>query len=482
MNRLLLSMAAGVVLAWFFLIGPGSSSQRVAVVEPLPAAAAESPTDWREDYAYNMGVAAMHYLYPYLRMAEVRHRWTMTDVKHPEVEPNHALNSFWYATRLTDHHWQEGGAPNNDTAYSGGWLLVDKEPMILSLPPIDRYFTFEMSGFNSDNFAYVSELEHGRKGGHYALLPRCWQGELPAGVAAVAEVPSPWVMVAGRTYVAGEHDLPAVRELQERYKWTPLSQWGATELRPAQPEVFEPYATEEDALAVWKTINRALTENPPIDAEARMTRFFRELNIGPGLDVETLDESSRRGLARAAIDGFEQIRKAQMSGVGESISMSNGWIYSNLLGRAGAKGDFFARTVHQSSAGIVANDPREALYYGAYTGSDGQLLDGGKHYRIHMPQGEPDVGAFWSITMYGPDNNFVANPISRYSIGDRTPELLRDKDGGLTLTLQNEAPTDPDVNWLPAPEGPFWLVLRAYQPGPVLLEGSWNLPPVNLVQ
>jgi hypothetical protein len=427
-----------------------------------------------------MGVAAMHYFYPYLRMAEVRHRWTMTDVKHPEVQPNHALNTFWHASRLTDHNWQEGGAPNNDTAYSGGWLLVDEEPMILSIPAIDRYFTFEMSGFNSDNFAYVSELEHGRKGGHYALLPKGWQGELPVGVTAVAEVPSPWVMVAGRTYVAGEHDLPAIRKLQEQYRWTPLSQWGQAQISPPQPAVFTPYSVEDDVLAAWKTINRALTENPPIHAEALMTGFFRELNIGPGLDVETLDESSKRGLARAAVDAFDQIRKAHMSGFGEGISMSNGWIYSDTLGRAGHKGNFLARTVHQSYAGIVANDPREAMYYGGYTGSDGQRLDGGKRYRIHVPKGEPDVGAFWSITLYGPDNNFVANPINRYSIGDRTPNLVRDSDGGLTIALQNEAPTEPDLNWLPAPEGPFWMVLRAYQPGPALLDGSWELPPVTV--
>ena len=164
------------------------------------------------------------------------------------------------------------------------------------------------------------------------------------------------------------------------------------------------------------------------------------------------------------------------------MSRSNGWIYTNLLGRAGANGHFLGRTVHQSYAGIVANDPEEAMYYGGYTGSDGQRLDGGKRYRIHVPKGEPDVGAFWSITLYGPDNNFVANQINRYSIGDRTPNLVRERDGGQIIALQNEAPTDPAVNWLPAPEGSFYLILRAYQPGPTLLEGSWNVPPIDLVQ
>lgn len=480
MLKILASIATGALLAWVILAGPGANSPRTTAVKGEPEVPVVLPSDWREDYAYSMGVAAMHYFYPYVRMAEVRHRWTVADVKDPAVEPNHALNEFWHATRLTNHNWREGGAPNNDTVYTVAWLLVDKEPVILSLPPIDRYFTFEFSGFNSDNFAYVSELTHGRKGGHYAFLPPGWQGDLPAGVEAVSEVPSPWIMVAGRTYVAGEDELPAVRKLQEQYRLTPLSQWGQIEVAPVQPNVFKPQSENVDSLAVWKTINNALLENPPTGSDAHMVDFFRELNIGPGLDVDALDESSRRGLARAASDGFAQVRKAQMAAAGKKISKSNGWIYSASLGRAGSDGDFFLRTVHQSYAGIVANDAREAMYYGGYTGSDGEKLSGEQKYSIKLPQGEPDVGAFWSVSLYGMDGNFVDNPISRYSIGDRTPGLMRDEDGNLTITLQNEKPTDSAANWLPTPGGRFWLVFRAYQPGPALLDGAWELPPVTV--
>jgi hypothetical protein len=362
------------------------------------------------------------------------------------------------------------------------WLLVDKEPMILSLPPIDRYFTFQISGFNSDNFAYVSELNHGRAGGHYALLPSGWEGDLPAGVEVVSEVPSPWVMVAGRTYVAGEEDLPAVQQLQEQYKLTPLSQWGQAEVTPATPAVFEPMSSQEDELAAWKTINRAMQENPPTGPDAVMADFFQELSIGPGLDLDLLDSSSKRGLARAAKDGLEQIKKAQLSGSGGKISHNNGWIYSNSLGHAGLDGDYFLRTVHQSYAGIVANDPEEAMYYGGYMGSDGLPLNGDKQYRIQLPAGEPDVSAFWSITLYGMDANFVDNSISRYAIGDRTPNLVRDEDGQLTIALQNQKPEDSNVNWLPTPKGAFFLVLRAYQPAPSLLNGEWQLPPVIVEQ
>ena len=461
---------ASVLTSLLLLINP---------VAGLAEEGVQPPVDWRENYAYNLGVAAMHYSYPYLRMAQVRWNWTKAEPSHPEVQPNNALNQFWHASRLTDANWVEGGAPNNDTLYSVAMLKVVDEPFILSVPPMDRYYTFQLAGMNSDNFGYVSELRHGRKGGHYALLPQGWEGELPEGVEPVAEVPSPWVLIGGRTYIAGPQDLVAVRSLQRQYRVTPLSQWGNAEVQPPAADVFEPFDPDVDQLAVWKTINRMLSENPPLEDEKALMQFFKEINIGPGLDVETLDEASQRGLARAAKEGLAQIKQAQMAGAGE-LEKSGGWIYSAALGRAGAQGDFLMRTVHQSFAGIVANDPEEAIYYGGYHSSDGKPLNGKKRYLLQLPPGsEPNVGAFWSITLYDDKANMVRNEIGRYSIGDRSTGLVRDVQGGLTIAIQADAPVDEQLNWLPAPEGPFWLVLRAYQPGPSVLNKEWSPPPVS---
>ena len=126
---------------------------------------------------------------------------------------------------------------------------------------------------------------------------------------------------------------------------------------------------------------------------------------------------------------------------------------------------------------------QEALYYGGYIGSDGLPLSGERQYRIHMPTGsEPPVSAFWSISIYDLKGNMISSSLNRYAIGDRTPDLVRDEQGGLTIALQHDRPADPGVNWLPAPEGPFWLVLRAYQPGQAILDGTWEAPQVITVQ
>lgn len=113
-----------------------------------------------------------------------------------------------------------------------------------------------------------------------------------------------------------------------------------------------------------------------------------------------------------------------------------------------------------------------------YADKDGQGLDGHNRYTLTFDQ-DPPVGAFWSITMYDlPDFYLVANPIGRYSIGDRTPGLRRDADGSLTIVIQHDQPADTS-NWLPAPAAPFRPIMRLYQPGPAVLDGTFKIPPIT---
>ena len=71
-----------------------------------------------------------------------------------------------------------------------------------------------------------------------------------------------------------------------------------------------------------------------------------------------------------------------------------------------------------------------------------------------------------------PGFHLVANPIGRYSIGDRTPGLRRAADGSLTIVIQHDQPADTS-NWLPAPATPFRPVMRLYQPQAAVLDGTY---------
>jgi hypothetical protein len=81
--------------------------------------------------------------------------------------------------------------------------------------------------------------------------------------------------------------------------------------------------------------------------------------------------------------------------------------------------------------------------------------------------------------MYHAQGLMVDNPIRRYAIGDRTPALIRDADGSVRIVLQHAAPADPArVNWLPAPAGPFMLMLRLYGPDAAAQTGRWTPPAI----
>ena len=74
-------------------------------------------------------------------------------------------------------------------------------------------------------------------------------------------------------------------------------------------------------------------------------------------------------------------------------------------------------------------------------------------------------------------NRFVANPINRYSVSDRSG-LVPNADGSVDIYIQNTAPAGHKSNWLPAPEGKFILWLRVYVPGAAILDGKYKVPPI----
>jgi hypothetical protein len=133
-------------------------------------------------------------------------------------------------------------------------------------------------------------------------------------------------------------------------------------------------------------------------------------------------------------------------------------------------------------AGLWGNHGYEADYGFVWTDGDGQPLDGANRYELRLEQ-PPPVDAFWSLTMYDvPDFYLVANPIDRYSIGDRTPGLGTAEDGSVTIFMQADSPgPGKESNWLPTPRGKFRPILRMYQPQKAILDGTYVLPAVRKV-
>ena len=126
----------------------------------------------------------------------------------------------------------------------------------------------------------------------------------------------------------------------------------------------------------------------------------------------------------------------------------------------------------------AVNVAQEAAYWTTTVDSAGRRLNGQHEYVLHFPAGQlPPNDAFWSLTMGDAKNRFVANPINRYSVSDRTG-LVPNADGSVDIYIQNTAPAGHESNWLPAPTGKFILWLRVYEPGAAILDGTYKVPPV----
>ncbi|PBC18646.1 DUF1254 domain-containing protein [Mesorhizobium sp. WSM4307] len=460
----------------------GSILLCLAVALPAQAQDAPKPTSWQEQYAYSLGLQAYVFGFPYVYLPSLRWNWVTVPKPAGSITPYAPLNHFYNVRDLATAEYRDGGSPNNDTLYSIAWIDVSKEPLILTHPDMgDRYFTFELASIDSDNFAYVGTRTTGGKAGSYAIIGPNWKGQLPAGVKSITPSRTNSVLILGRTLVDGPADLPVVRKLQDQYTLIPLSQWGKAEpLLPASRDVWAPFDAKTDPLGEWKTMNRAMTENPPEARLAKLTELFAKIGIGPGQDIDKLDEDTKRGLARASKDGFAMLHQVIRSGaLGKRV---NGWnIPPKAMGTAGLIDDFLLRASIQCLGGIIANDPDEAVYYNTALDQSGQPLDGNKQYAMRFAPGQlPEVKAFWSITMYDPTYNLVANSINRYAIGNRTPNLKTDADGGLTLYIQSEAPSaDKMANWLPSPKaGSFTVIMRTYMPDKAIVDQTWAPPGV----
>ncbi|MEY9954103.1 DUF1214 domain-containing protein [Leifsonia sp. EB34] len=153
----------------------------------------------------------------------------------------------------------------------------------------------------------------------------------------------------------------------------------------------------------------------------------------------------------------------------------NGWRAIRRAGRPGT--GLLVRAALQKALPVV-NSFEEAAYWTADTDAAGSRLSGDRAYRVRFPaDGLPPNGAFWSLTATDPTGYIVDTPGGRSSIGSRSG-LRMQPDGSVEILLQARQPPDATPNWLASPSGRFSLMLRAYLPGPAILDGDYELPPV----
>ena len=158
------------------------------------------------------------------------------------------------------------------------------------------------------------------------------------------------------------------------------------------------------------------------------------------------------------------------------VTKINGWTILYGCGEPG--NNIFKRAACNVTYMGPINAPQEAMYWTTKVDGAGHTLSGAHDYVIHFAAGQlPPNNAFWSLTMGDSKNHFVANPLNRYSVSDRSG-LVQNPDGSTDIYIQNTAPTEHESNWLPAPAGNFILWLRVYLPTQSVQNGQYKVPQV----
>lgn len=391
-------------------------------------------------------------------------------------------NQFYHARQFPDPSSKGIANPNVDTLESSAWLDLSKGPVVLSVPAANfRYYLLSMHSGWSEVFTSLSPRTSTTAQADYAIVGPSWSGTLPAGLRRI-DAPTEMVWIFGRTQVSGKNDTYAtIHQIQDAYRLTPLAEFdkaaasAPVAISPADPAARKTVASMK-APVFFAKLAELMKSNPPAAADAPVLAKLAQLGIVPGqsFDAAALGPKSGKALQEGAKAGLTKLI-AEVKATTRKVE--NGWVTTRDLGSYGTKYLFRAAMAWLD---LGADLPNDLLIPTLVVDSEGKPLNGANRYVLHFDKGEfpPGMG-FWSVTMYGPGEKLVANPILRYAIHDSDPPKANE-DGSLDIYIQKDSPgADKESNWLPSPAKSFKLVMRIYYPMQKMLDGTWSPPPVK---
>jgi hypothetical protein len=405
------------------------------------------------------------------------------DTKNPEYKA--PWNKIWNSARLFSPADKAVQTPNSDTLYSMLGADLRAEPIVITVPAMEkeRYFSVQLIDWYTFNFDYIGSRTTGNGGGNFLLAGPGWKGETPKGIDKVFQSETELAFPGYRTQLFNPGDIENVRKIQAGYKVQPLSEFLGQPAPTAAPTIdfIKPLTPAEQRTSpeFFNILNFVLQFCPTHPSETELMARFAKIGVGAG---KTFDTSKLSPEMKAAIEQGMTDAWADLAALQKRIDAKEVTLGDMFGTREYLKNNYLYRMAAAVN-GIYGNSKQEAMYPIYAVDADGQKLDGAKRYSVRFGPNElPPVNAFWSLTMYElPSSLLVANPLNRYLLNSpMLPQFVKDPDGGLTLYIQNESPgTDKEPNWLPAPKGPFVMFMRLYWPKPEALDGTWKQPPLT---
>ncbi|MCG8582376.1 MAG: DUF1214 domain-containing protein [Bacteroidales bacterium] len=418
-----------------------------------------------------VGTLAYEWGYALVRMEQAMREYTDVPVPKPRTSYRAPLNEIGWATRLPNAGDKDMPTANNDTYYMSA--VVDlTEPYILETPDTDgRYYVVNVFDMYHTLQEYIGKRNTGTKAQKVALIPPGWTGKLPQDVTKTVQANTNKVWLWGRIHVLEGEDVSKVHALQEQFELKTLSELNGQKTNKTASLPPMPKYEVSDSLRFYRYLAFAMGQNEMLDEDKSLVGQMERIGITPGkFDEASLNAAQIKGLKEAALEGPIAILATMFS----QTTTVNGWNVATKLDNYGY--DYGFRS-HVAGPYLGGQGEREAMYPIRFIDSNNEPFAGVNSYRIKFDE-EPPVNAFWSLTLYDASNKlFVDNELNRYKFSGESKGLKYNEDGSFEILIQNEKPENTD-NWLPAPKGGFYLILRLYEPKENAVEVKYQIPQV----
>lgn len=383
--------------------------------------------------------------------------------------------------------------PNSDTPYCMFWMDLRDEPQVISVPEMEpeRFYHFQLVDLYTHNFAYLGTITSGNKAGSYLIASQGWKGKKPKGITEVIYCETDLFFVVVRTQLMGNDDLKNVQAIQDAYTVQSLNSFLGKKptVTDRNENVMEWHDGDEFTTAMFPYLNYMLNLTTPVEAELELRNRMARLGIGTkeGFDINSFDEETQKAIEEGVEEGLQEMKDFNTANTQDPLASAKIFGTRAFLTKSAKENynldNFYVMRAVAALVGLYGNSGEEAIYPTYLLEAPGVPFNAASNkYTMTFQKDElPPVNSFWSLSMYdGATQLFINNPLNRYLLNSSSfDDFVFGEDGSLTLYVQKDSPEkDLENNWLPAPEGPFYCVMRLYGPEEEALSGEWINPPL----
>jgi hypothetical protein len=328
------------------------------------------------------------------------------------------------------------------------------------------------------------------KGGKYLLLPPDYKGKIPAGYFPVPSTTNKAYYV-GRGFVKNGDVQTAINTLKQ-IKVYPLSQSG----HPS-PNTFTDGSKPANTIAprgfeYWQRLADIINSEPVQERDRFFMAMLKPLGIEKGKPFNP-DERQKRILTQAADVGFRMAQTISMAPRTAGVTAYPGthWEYvlmldpnqeSQYYSELDERTDYTFEAITVAKGMIMKAIGVGSQYLSTAKDKNGEWLDGGKNYTLHIPANVP-AKEFWSVIVY--DNStrsIIDNGVSKTAVSSNDKNQVN-SDGSIDVYFGPTAPAGKEANWIKTMPNKGWFVyFRWYGPTEAFFDKTWKLGDVEEVK